>query len=357
MKKLPLVFSLLILTLLMSGCQSRVSGVDIAETVSPAEIPAPTETRQTEPPQTGADQYLAMQWFTELTAEEVAFVEFINLSDPDFPYRRYEGTQIQEVIDLFQARDYLQYMPMHPIFEYEPIVQWPGYFSKEFHVIMKDGTAHTVCSVYSTITVIDGTGFHTISDWLNNHWPESGNAPLPENWPEETAARNYHTAEDSTSTLSTQFQEDSRFHLDQSYDTDIAFGSLSRHYPIGRGGIELSASAANKAGVTLNADWSGTGGLTRLCVSSQYWLEVWQEDAGCYQPLSGGQFTSETPEQLIANASRAWYISWDGTVPYLQPGHYRVGMTFFEEYNGSIQNKTTCYAKFTTSKQNETESR
>ena len=68
-------------------------------------------------------------------------------------------------------------------------------------------------------------------------------------------------------------------------------------------------------------------------------------------PLSGGQFTSDTPEQLIANASRSWYISWEGTVLYLQPGHYRVGMTFFEEYNGSIQNETVCYAKFTTSKQ------
>ena len=351
MNKQKILILLLLLTFFSVGCQSKTSSVEttvpVAETVLQTEIVSVTMPSETEPTEPGIDQYQAFQWMVDLTVEEVAYVEFVNLDDPKFPYRRYEGDEIQEVIDLFQARDYLEYMPRHPIFEYEPIVQWPGYFSKEFHVVMKDGTAHTVCSVYSTITVIDGTGFRTISDWLNSHWPESGNAPLPENWPEETVSRNYHVSTDRTTTLSTQFQEDSRFHLDQSYDKDVAFGSLSRHYPVGRGGIELSASAPNTAGVTLSADWSGTGGLTRLHVSSQYWLEMWQEDTGCYQPLSGGYFTSDTPEQLISNASRSWYISWDGTVPYLQPGHYRVGMTFFEEYNGSVQNETVCYAKFT----------
>ena len=350
MLKSTLLTLFLTFTLLLTGCQHSSS--------SPGQVPPATET--TQPTETGTvpateetipniGQYQSIQWLTGLTAEEVDFVEFVNLSDADLPYRRYEGSDIQEVIDLFQARECLEYMPMHPVFEYAPIVQWPGYYSKEFHVVMKDGSAHTVCSVYSTVTVIDGTGFHTISDWLNNHWPESGNAPLPENWPEETSTRNYHIAEDTTSTLSTQFQEDSRFHLDQSYDTDIAFGSLSRHYPIGRGGIELSASGANTAGITINADWSGTGGLTRLHVQPQYWLEQWQEDAGCYLPLDGGYFTSDTPEQLIANASRSWYISWEDTVPYLQPGYYRVGMTFYEEYNGQTRNETVCYAKFTVS--------
>ena len=348
MKKICLFALLLLPILLSTGCRrgSPLPAESLPGT-EPVPAPAASTAPETEAAVTVPESYQALQWMAQLRADQVDYIEFLNLADAQHPYRRYEGAEIQEVIDLFQARAYLEAMPAHPILDYEPIVQWPGYFSKEFHVIMKDGTAHTVCSVYSTITVIDGTGFQTISDWLNNHWPESGNAPLPENWPEETAARKYHTAEDTTSTLSIQAQQDSRFHLDQSYDTDLAFGSLSRHYPIGRGGIELSASAPNKAGVTLNADWSGTGGLTRLCVFSQYWLEIWQEDAGCYQPLSGGQFTSETPERLIANASRAWYISWEDTGLYLQPGHYRVGMTFFEEYNGSPQNETVCYAKFT----------
>ena len=80
-----------------------------------------------------------------LKAEDVAYVEFLNLNDPAFPYRRYEGAEIQEVIDLFQAKQCLEYMQLHPAREYAPIVQWPGYYSKEFHVVMKDGTAHTVC--------------------------------------------------------------------------------------------------------------------------------------------------------------------------------------------------------------------
>lgn len=355
MNKQKILILLLLLTFFSVGCQSKTSSVEttvpvtepvlLTETVS---VTMPSETEATEP---GIEQYQAFQWMINLTAEEVAFVEFINLSDPVFPYRRYEGSEIQEVIDLFQARDRLEYMPMHPIFEYEPIVQWPGYYSKEFHVVMHDGTVHTVCSVYSTITVIDGTGFHTISDWLNSHWPESGNASLPENWSQEVASRDYHVSADETSTLSTQFQEEQRFHLDHSYDTNLDFGSRSRNYPIGRGGVELSASAASQAGVSLSAFWATTGSPTQICVQPKYWLETWQEDSGCYVSLSGGQFRSEVP-QLLPEATRSWYVSWEDTCGLLKPGHYRVGMTFYEEYNGSIQNETTCYAKFTIPEEN-----
>lgn len=341
---------ILLFTFFTFGCQinnpNTGNTVPVTEPVLQTETVSVTMPSETEASEPGIEQYQAFQWMVDLTAEEVAFVEFINLSDPDFPYRRYEGSEIQEIIDLFQAKQSLEYMPMHPVFEYEPIVQWPGYYSKEFHVIMKDGTAHTVCSVYSTITVIDGTGFRTISDWLNSHWPESGNAPLPENWPEETVSRNYHVSTDRTSTLSTQFQEDSRFHLDHSYDTKPEFGSRSRNYPIGRGGIELSASAASQAGVSLSAFWASTGSPTRICLQPQYWLEIWQEDIGCYVSLSGGQFRCEVP-QLLPEATRSWYISWEDTCGLLNPGRYRVGMTFYEEYNGSVQNETTCYAKFT----------
>lgn len=340
---------ILLFSFLIFGCQSRKPST--GNTVPVTETILPEETVSTEVPSTAeatelsVDQYQAFQWMVNLNAEDVAYVEFVNLNDPAFPYRRYEGGEIQEVIDLFQAKQYLEYMPMHPIFEYEPIVQWPGYYSKEFHVVMQDGTVHTVCSVYSTITVIDGTGFSTISDWLNNHWPESGNAPLPENWSQEAAVRSYHISADQTSTLSTQFQEDQRFHLDQSYDTKIEFGSRSRNYPIGRGGVELSASAASKAGISLNAFWASTGSPSRICVQPQYWLEQWNEDTGYYVAFDNGRFRSEVP-QLLPEATRSWYVSWEDTCGLLKPGHYRVGMTFYEEYNGSVQNETICYAKF-----------
>ena len=77
----------------------------------------------------------------------------------------------------------------------------------------------------------------------------------------------------------------------------------------------------------------------------QYWLEKWQDEIGCYVAFDGGQFCSEVP-QLLPEASRYWYISWEDTCGLLEPGHYRVGMTFYEEYNGSMQNETICYAKF-----------
>ena len=297
-----------------------------------------------------ADHYEAYRWMVSLKAEDVDYVEFLNFNDPQFPYRRYEGDEIQEVINLFQAKACLEYMPFHPVYEYEPIVQWPGYYTTEFHVVMKDGTAHTVGSVYSVATVIDGTGFGTVSAWLNHHWPESGNAPLPENWTQEVASRNYHIA-DCVSTLSTASHDAQRENLDYSYDTEIDFGSLSRHYPIGRGGIELSASGASPSGVSISAHWASTGLPTQLQVQSQYWLEKWQDDIGCYISFDGGQFRAEVP-QLLPEATCSWYISWKDTCGILEPGHYRVGMIFCEEYNGNIQNETTCYAKFSITETN-----
>ena len=86
--------------------------------------PEPAETEHTQP---GAADYPAFQWMVNLKAEDVSYVEFLNLSDPQFPYRRYEGAEIQEVIDLFQAKKCLEYMPFHPVCEYEEVVQWQGY--------------------------------------------------------------------------------------------------------------------------------------------------------------------------------------------------------------------------------------
>jgi len=349
MNSIKLHIALLLIAFLTAGCQSSRSlpeaNVPNTETTLQAEMPSAPEPLVAEETRSGVDHYEAFQWMVNLKAEDVAYVEFLNLSDPQFPYRRYEGSEIQEVIDLFQAKKCLEYMPFHPVCEYEEVVQWQGYFTREFHVVMKDGTAHTVCSVYSVSTVIDGTGFETMSVWLNHHWPESGNAPLPENWEQEVASRKYHTA-DITSTLSTTVHDIQRENLDHSYDTDIAFGSESRHYPIGRGGIELSASGASQTGVTLSAYWTGTNGLTQLHVQPQYWLEKWQEDVKTYLPLEDGQFSSETPQGFSPDDTRHWYISWKAP---LEPGHYRIGMTFQEEYTGSMQNETVCYAKFSLS--------
>ena len=347
MRKKKHYIALLLFVCLMAGCQSPTTTPEsiatILETNCETEVPSIPETVEPEETAPGVDHYEAYQWMVNLHAEDVAFVEFIYLTDPSVSYRRYEGEEIQEVIDLFQAKKCLEYMDRHPVYEYAPTIQWPGYFTAEFHVVMKDGTAHTVCSVYSVATVIDGTGFHTFSDWLNHFWPESGNAPLPENWAQEVAGRNYHTASDSVSTLSTTVHETERANLDYSFDTDVAFGSLSRHYPIGRGGIELSASGASKTGVTLSTYWTGTSGLTQLHISSQYWLEKWQEDSGSYIALEDWQYSCASPQEFASDNTRHWYIS--SAYP-LEPGHYRVGMTFYEKYNGSIQNETICYAKF-----------
>ena len=347
MNSIKRYIALLLVSFLITGCQSSSTVPEntaaISEATNQAEVPPVLETAETECTTPGVEHYGTYQWMVSLKAEDVDFVEIINLSHPQFPYRRYEGEEIQEVIDLFQAKKCLEYMDRHPVYEYAPTIQWPGYFTTEFHVVMKDGTAHTVCSVYSVATVIDGTGFHTFSDWLNHHWPESGNAPLPENWAQEVASRKYHTAEDAVSALSTTNHDVQRENLDHTYNTNVAFGSLSRHYPIGRGGIELSASGASKTGVTLSAYWTGTSGLTSLHVQPQYWLEKWQVDVGTYLSLEDGQFSSESPQELPSDDTRHWYISWEDA---LEPGHYLVGMIFYEEYNGRIQNETTCYAKF-----------
>jgi len=349
MNHIKLRIAVLIIALLTAGCQSGKSisqtNAPTAETTLQTEQSSVSEPLNTEETMPGVDHYEAYQWMLNLKAEDVAFVEFLNLSDPQFPYRRYKGAEIQEVIDLFQAKKCLEYMPFHPVCEYEEVIQWQGYFTREFHVVMKDGTAHIVGSVYSVATVIDGTGFATISDWLNHHWPESGNAPLPENWEQEVSSRKYHTA-DITSTLSTTVHDAQRENLDYSYDTDIAFGSESRHYPIGRGGIELSASGASQTGVTLSTYWTGTNGLTQLHVQPHYWLEKWQEDTETYLSLEDGQFSSESPQEFSPDDTRHWYVSWKNP---LEPGHYRVGMTFYEQYNGTIQNETICYAKFSLS--------
>ena len=351
MNHTKLLISVLLFALFTAGCQEHkpipedttptADRMQITETTAVPDMP---ETEPTQPP---VDHYEAYQWMVNLKAEDVAFVEFLNLSDPQFPYRRYEGAEIQEVIDLFQAKKCLEYMPYHPVYEYAPVVQWPGYYTTEFHVVMKDGTAHTVGSVYSVATVIDGTGFHTISDWLNHHWPDTGNAPLPENWAQEAATRNYHTA-DPVSTLTTTFHDIQRENLDHSYDTDIEFGSRSRNYPIGRGGVELSATEPSKAGVSLNAFWASSGSPAQIHIQPQYWLEKWQDDLGCYVSFDGGQFRSEVP-QLLPETARYWYVSWEDTCGLLETGHYRVGMTIYEEYNGNIQNETVCYAKFSLS--------
>lgn len=350
-----IIILLLAFALFAAGCEKRNSSttntVPEAETISQTETSFVSEPAATEETQPSMEDYQAYQWMINLKAEDVAYIEFINLNESQFPYRRYEGKEIQEVIDLFQAKQCMEYMPFHPVYEYAPIIQWPGYYNKEFHVMMKDGTAHTVCSIYSIGTVIDGTGFHTISDWLNHHWPEAGNAPLPESWIQDIAGRNYHVSEDSVSTLSTSSHDIQRANLDHSYNTDIEFGSVSRNYPIGRGGLaELSASGATRDGLSLNAWWTGTSGITQLHVQPQYWLEKWQQDspdgAGCYYPFDGGQFLSEIPPERSSEGPLSWQISWKNTCGSLNPGHYRLGMIFYEEYNGAIQNETICYAKF-----------
>ena len=105
----------------------------------------------------------------------------------------------------------------------------------------------------------------------------------------------------------------------------------------------VTTTGASKTGVTLSTCWTGTSGLTQLHISSQYWLEKWQEDSGSYTALADWQYSCASPQDFSSDDTRYWYIS--SKYP-LDPGHYRVGMTFYEEYNGSIQNETICYAKF-----------
>ena len=114
---------------------------------------------------------------------------------------------------------------------------------------------------------------------------------------------------------------------------------------------ELSASGASPSGVSISAHWASTGLPTQLQVQSQYWLEKWQDDIACYVSFDGGQFRAEVP-QLLPETTCSWYISWKNTCGILESGQYRVGMIFCEEYNGNIQNETTCYAKFSITETN-----
>ncbi len=327
---------LVMLFLFLAGCENKEPYTETTmETVSQAaSVPEtqPVELAETE----GAPAWQEMesyQWMVNLQAEDVEFIEFVFLSDPVTPYRRYAGEEIQEIIDLFQN---------NLCHDYTSLVSWQGDFTQEFHIVMKDGTAHRVCSIGTVTTVIDGAAFDTISAWIME-WPETGNAPLPENWEQEVSSRNYVTVEEECSFLGTDTYHQSRESLDAQYDSDVLFGSDSRNYPIGRGGVTLYAEEPSPTGVSLKAYWTGSYGGRQVSVQPEYALERWDES---YHPV-------ETDAQLLG-ASRTmtaqdyvhWYISWEAVYGYLQPGYYRIGMTFAEELNGSRENETICYAKF-----------
>ena len=282
--------------------------------------------------------YTTYDWMVNLKAEDVDSIEFVDLDRIEAPYRRYEGEEIQEVIDLFQANQ---------CYEYEPAAQWPGFFSSEFHIIMKDGTAHTVCSIYSTLTVIDGAAFRTI---LNTAWPESGDGPLPENWEEMKASRNYVHPENEASILSTSDYEAGRDALDHEYNTNVEMGCIERGYDIGRNVVRLSATDASSTGLTLNANWwPGSAVGAQLKIKAQYFLERWHED-----PYDGskGYSVMQTdnlilaPEQPLLSGNTVWHINWKDSYGRLEPGYYRIGMTIYEEIGGAVQNETIAYAKF-----------
>lgn len=285
--------------------------------------------------------YETYDWMVNLKAEDVAYIEFVNLDENQYPYRLYQGDEIQEVIDLFQTNE---------CYEFASEAQWHGFFSKEFHIIMKDGTAHTVCSIYSTKTVIDGAAYTTISDWLNNKWPEIGNEPLPENWDQIVASRNYHVAEDEVSVLSTSIYEAERRMLDHNYDTDIRMGSISRNYFIGRGAVELSAIEATSTGLIINANWSGSPRNIQLMTKTECWLEQWCDDnndgSGEYVRLDSNRPISLPEQTIISQEIIQWSVQWDTVFGSLEPGNYRVGMVIYEIVNGIEQNQTICYAKF-----------
>lgn len=285
--------------------------------------------------------YETYDWMVNLKAEDVEYIEFVNLDEIQYPYRRYQGDEIQEVIDLFQNNQCYEY-----VFE----AQWHGYFSKEFHIVMKDGTAHTVCSIYSTKTVIDGAAYNTISDWLNDEWPEIGNEPLPENWGHSVASRNYYVVEDEVSVLSTSNYEAQKKTLDYEYDTNLLIGSISRNYFIGRGVIELSAQNVSSTGLTLNAYWTGFPGNTQLMTKPEYWLEQWHDDDGDglgeYVLLDTDCLISLSEQTLIPEASVQWDVHWDTVLGSLEAGNYRIGMTIVEKQDGLTVNEMGCYAKF-----------
>ena len=109
MRKKKHYIALLLFVCLMAGCQSPTTTPEsiatILETNCETEVPSIPETVEPEETAPGVDHYEAYQWMVNLHAEDVAFVEFIYLTDPSVSYRRYEGEEIQEVIDLFQAKN------------------------------------------------------------------------------------------------------------------------------------------------------------------------------------------------------------------------------------------------------------
>ncbi len=338
MKKTTLL-AVLTLFLFLAGCGKHAPYTETTtETVTQAaSIP---ETEPEEPAETETapvwQEMEAYQWMVNLNAEDVAFAEFVCLSDSVTPYRRYEGEELQEIIDLFQN---------NMCYDYASGAYWRGYFTKEFHIVMKDGTAHTVCTIETVTAVIDGAAFDIISAW-EMMWPETGNAPLPEDWEEQVASRNYIAVEAERSTLSTGAQEQQQEYLDHQYDSDLLLGSASRNYPIGRGVVTLYAEQPGPTGVSLKAWWTGSYGGRQVEVKPEYWLEQWDEGTERYYPIETDSQLLGTTRTLETQDYAYWYIPWESVYGYLQPGYYRIGMTLVEQHNGSEENETVCYAKF-----------
>ncbi len=293
-----------------------------------------------EKPWSTPEGFETYDWLTNLRAEDVEYIEFVCLDEPEFPYHRYEGNEIQKVVDLFHE---------NTCYEYSPSPSWPGYFSKEFHVIMKDGTVHKVSSIYSVTTVIDGAAYSVYSEWLFD-WPESGDQPLPENWFKTVASRNYEIVESEKSILTSASYEAEMDALNHQYNTDLIMGALSRNYKIGRGSVELSAVQANQEGVSLNAVWSGAPGIDCIIVEPQYWLERWQGDlqdgATGYTYLPEDYMIETSENKITGTDPLRWNVNWSNLYGSLEPGHYRIGMTLREEQDGNGLNNVVCYAKF-----------
>lgn len=283
----------------------------------------------------------AYQWMVNLKAEDVDYIEYVNLDDLLTPYRKYGGEKIQDVVDLFQK---------NACIEYVDTVSWPGYFAQEFHIIMKDGTAHTVCSIESDITVIDGVAFRSDMNWISKRWPYSGDAPLPEDWEVTVSERSYCTFDEEASLLVTGKYVHDREMLDQQYDTSITMGADSRIYPIGRGSVTLSAIEPSSTFLTVNAYWTGSHQNSKLCVKPEFWLEAWNHDEthgyGTYSAIESEPIMIDYTPTNTGEKSIRWGVQWEETVGILAPGHYRVGMVLYEDADGVCQNETVCYAKF-----------
>lgn len=298
--------------------------------ISPESIPLPAP-----------EGYAAYDWMVNLKAEDVDYIEYVKLSDPNTPYRRYEGDEIQKVIEIFQANQ---------CYRYAPVAQWSGEYTSEFNMILKDGSAHKIGVIETVATVIDGAAFDTISEWIIQKWPETGEEPLPDNWEQLEASREYHVEEREKSILSTESHDSQQAGLDHEYNTDINMGSVSRHYRIGRGGIELAAVNAAATGLTLEAYWFNAADKAQVSVKPQYWLEQWHEDAASgakgYSEVETKSLISRPEVQMIAQDRAQWDVNWEDTYGTLAPGYYRIGMTFYETANDTIRSEAICYAKF-----------